>query len=95
MLRVPFEPGDRLIMYTDGLTEASNAAGEFLDVEGLKRLFQDTVHLSMEDGVADIVNRIEGFCDGSPADDDQLLLALSFLDGDVPDSDGVHSAPGC
>jgi len=44
MLRVPFEPGDRLIMYTDGLTEASNAAEESLDVEGLKHLFQDTVH---------------------------------------------------
>ncbi len=88
MLRVPFEPGDRLIMYTDGLTEASNAAGEFLNVEGLKRLFQDTVDLAMEDGVADIFDRIDIFCDGAPAADDQLLLALGFLDGDVPDSGG-------
>ena len=94
MLRVSFEPGDRLIMYTDGLTEASNAGGEFLDVEGLKRLFQDTAHLSMEDGIADIFGRIEEFCDGVPAADDQLLLALSFLDGDVPGSDGIHSAVG-
>jgi sigma-B regulation protein RsbU (phosphoserine phosphatase) len=94
MLRVPFEPGDRLIMYTDGLTEASNAADEFLNVEGLKRLFQDTVHLSMEDGVADIFDRIDIFCDGAPAADDQLLLALGFLDGDATGSDGVHSAPG-
>jgi hypothetical protein len=34
----------------------------------------------MEDGVADIFQRIEAFRDGSPADDDQLLLGLGFLD---------------
>ncbi len=79
MLRVPFEPGDRLIMYTDGLSEARSAAGEFLDVGGLKGLFRDSLHLSMEDGVADIFQRIEAFRDGSPVDDDQLLLALGFL----------------
>ncbi len=82
MLRVPFEPGDRLIMYTDGLSEARSAAGEFLDIGGLKRLFQDTLHLSMEEGVADIFHQIEAFRDGSPVADDQLLLGLGFLGGE-------------
>ncbi len=80
MLHIPFEPGDRLIMYTDGLTEAVNAGGEFLDVEELKRFFEDTVHLTLEDSVADIFERIEAFRGSVPAADDQLLLALGFLD---------------
>ncbi len=83
MLRIPFEPGDRLIMYTDGLTEAESPSGEMLDVKGLRGLFEDTVHLSLEDNVSDIVNRLEAFRGGSPAADDQLLLALRFLGGEV------------
>lgn len=94
MLRIPFAPGDRLIMYTDGLTEARNAGGDFLDVEGLKRFVEGTVHLSLEDSVAGIFDRIEAFSDGLPAADDQLLLALSFLGGDMPGSDRIHSGPG-
>ena len=94
MLRIPFEPGDRLIMYTDGLTETTNAAGEFLDVAGLRRKFQDTAHLSLEDSVAGIFDRVEAFSDGLPAADDQPLLALSFLGGGVPGRDGIHSGPG-
>lgn len=94
MPRIPFEPGDRLLMYTDGLTETTNAAGEFLDVAGLRRTFQDTAHLSLEDSVASIFGRVEAFSDGSPAADDQLLLALSFLGGGLPDRNGIHSGPG-
>ena len=93
MPRIPFEPGDRLLMYTDGLTETTNAAGEFLDVAGLRRTFQDTAHLSLEDSVAGICGRVGAFSDGLPAADDQLLLALGFLDGDVPGRDGMTNAP--
>jgi sigma-B regulation protein RsbU (phosphoserine phosphatase) len=94
MVRIPFEPGDRLILYTDGLTEAANAAGEFLDVAGLRRALQDTAQLPLEDCVAGIVARVEAFSDGAPPADDQLLLALGFLGGGVPGCDGLHSGPG-
>ena len=89
MLRIPFEPGDRLILYTDGLTDTTNAAGEFLEVAGLRRTLQDTAHLSLEDCVAGIVGRVEAFSDGEPPADDQLLLALGFLEGGVPGCDGI------
>jgi sigma-B regulation protein RsbU (phosphoserine phosphatase) len=94
MLQIPFRPGDRLIMYTDGLTDATNAAGEFLDVAGLRRAFQDTAHLSLEDSVAGIFGRVDAFSDGLPAADDQLLLALGFVGGGGPGRDGIHSGPG-
>src|ERR1019366_10273013 len=34
-LTVPFESGDLLIFFSDGITEARNAAGEFFGVERL------------------------------------------------------------
>jgi phosphoserine phosphatase RsbU/P len=33
-----FRPGDRLILYTDGLIEASDARGDFFDAERLRIL---------------------------------------------------------
>jgi len=84
MLRIPFEPGDRLIMYTDGLTEAESPGGEALDVKGLRDLLENTAHLSLEDCVSGIASRLEAFRGGLPAADDQLLLALRFVGGEVP-----------
>jgi serine phosphatase RsbU (regulator of sigma subunit) len=40
---VPFHPGDTLIAYTDGATEARNAQGEMLNTKGLSDLAQASV----------------------------------------------------
>ncbi len=43
---VPFRPGDTLIAYTDGATEARNALGEMLSTNGLSDLAQASVGAS-------------------------------------------------
>ena len=35
--RLELRHGDRVLMYTDGLTETQNAKGDFLDQEGVRR----------------------------------------------------------
>jgi sigma-B regulation protein RsbU (phosphoserine phosphatase) len=37
----PFRPGDRLILYTDGLIEVSDARGDFFDAERLRAFARD------------------------------------------------------
>ena len=79
MLQVPFEPGDRLVLYTDGLTESTNPDGLMLDVDGLERFFKETLHLPPRQCVDAITRRMRDFRGGVAASDDQLLLAISHL----------------
>jgi len=80
MLQVPFEPGDRLMLYTDGLTESTNPDGLMLDVDGLERYFKETAHLPPRKCIEAITRRVRDFRGGVAANDDQLLLVISYLD---------------
>ena len=80
MLQVPFRPGDRLLLYTDGLTESTNPAEHQLGVDGLERYFKESVHVSPKECVDAISRRVRDFREDVPVNDDQLLLAISYLD---------------
>jgi sigma-B regulation protein RsbU (phosphoserine phosphatase) len=66
-------PGDQIVFYTDGITEAHNPAGEMF---GLARL--DGVLEQCTEVAADLLNAVlqavEQFTLGRPADDDRTLL---------------------
>ena len=80
MLQVPFQPGDRLVLYTDGLTEATNRDGLPLGVDGLETFFKESAQLSSQECVDTIIRRVRDFREDVPADDDQLLLTISYVD---------------
>ncbi len=84
MLQVPFRPGDRLLLYTDGLTESTNSAEHQLGVDGLEQYFKESAHLSPKKCVDAIIRRVRDFREDVPANDDQLLLAISYLDRQAP-----------
>jgi sigma-B regulation protein RsbU (phosphoserine phosphatase) len=79
MLPIPFERGDRLVLYTDGITDAENPDGAILGVDGLEGYLKETAHLQPEQWVDAIVRRVEDFRSGLPATDDQLLLSISSV----------------
>jgi sigma-B regulation protein RsbU (phosphoserine phosphatase) len=73
---VPLEPGDCLVLYTDGVTEALNAEG---DEFGLERMMQ-SVRAGANDGAQAIVKRIiqdvRDFTGSAPQNDDITLIAI-------------------
>ena len=81
MFTVPYEPGDRLILYTDGISEATNRQGKLLDIPRLQALIQEHGHLPVNDHVDAIIEGVDTFRDGAVPDDDQLLLAVSYSGG--------------
>lgn len=67
-----WEPGDRLLLYTDGLSEARDARGEFLDLSTLARPLAADVDAEVLDGVLAAVRR--HVPRGSLGDDLALVL---------------------
>ncbi len=67
---------DRLILHTDGLIEASNAAGEQYGEERLRLLVQKNADLSLVDLCAAIVEHLKCFMGNQSLDDDLTIVVL-------------------
>lgn len=67
-------PGDRFLVYTDGLSERFNAAGETYGEERLLKPLAIDNAAAPQDVIAAIMGDLEQFAGDHPADDDQALL---------------------
>jgi sigma-B regulation protein RsbU (phosphoserine phosphatase) len=86
---VVLEPGDRLLLYTDGVSEAMNASGALYDTEGTLRNLvvrhrPDRSELFIRELIADI----QRFVGSAPQADDITALYLmrrpvDFQDGSL------------
>lgn len=70
------EPGDVLLLYTDGLTEAESPDGEEYGLERLQELLGQIGGLPMPELKAALVTALNGHGQGAPAKDDQTFLVL-------------------
>ena len=70
--------GDRLLFYTDGITDRENTDGEPFDVERLTLAIDEARSLAPATSVEYLVGEIDGFAGGREADDDQTLLLVGF-----------------
>jgi serine phosphatase RsbU (regulator of sigma subunit) len=83
--RLPIEPGARLLLYTDGLTEVFQGEEEF-GQERLKETFRtmDTVGTSdglqpAEETLTSLWTTLDTFTGGAPQQDDMSAIALCRL----------------
>jgi len=67
-------PGDRFLVYTDGLSERFNAAGETYGEERLLKPLATDNAAAPQEVIAAIMGDVEQFAGDHPADDDQALL---------------------
>ena len=68
------QPGDRILMYTDGITERFSIDGETYGEERLLRQLEGGGDLQPEELLSAIMKDVDDFANGRPADDDQALL---------------------
>ena len=73
-LHTALECGDRIVLYTDGLTEVVDSRGEMLRAEGLESFVQETALLPFGEMKQGILDRVAAWRDGPPVDDVSLVL---------------------
>lgn len=73
------EPGDLLVAYTDGVTEATNESMEEWGEERLKEVLLASVHNGRQSShalIGMVLDRLNGFTEGSPQNDDITLVMM-------------------
>jgi len=76
---IAFEPGDALLFYTDGASEARNKAGAFFPLAGCAAVRAAPDPATLADRLGDEVVRYVGH-----APDDDVALLVVYRDGAVP-----------
>jgi sigma-B regulation protein RsbU (phosphoserine phosphatase) len=72
--RIVLGAGDRLLLYTDGVTEAANADGEEFGAEKLETLMTHSKPEAPPQHYAQLMNTVRAHADGKLTDDATLLL---------------------
>ncbi|HKV10862.1 MAG TPA: SpoIIE family protein phosphatase [Thermoanaerobaculia bacterium] len=73
---VAVEPGDRLLLYTDGVFEARNPVDQELGLDRLSQAFADCRSLPAEETLDVLMGLVRDHCAGRPVDDDVTLLLI-------------------
>jgi serine phosphatase RsbU (regulator of sigma subunit) len=75
LAEVQLAPGDTLVLYTDGVTEAADAAGEEFGEHRLIEILRGQPHLPVPRLLETIVAAVQEFSDRKQADDITLVIA--------------------
>ncbi len=73
---ITVEPGDCLLLYTDGVTEAMNETATLFGDERLIALLRRLQGSSPEQLVHGVVDEVKGYCGTAPQNDDITVLAI-------------------
>jgi sigma-B regulation protein RsbU (phosphoserine phosphatase) len=76
--KVMLAPGDRIFLYTDGVTEAFNKHDEAYGDKRLEMYLQRNIGSSLEDLVKGVVKEVNEHSTGVPQSDDITLLSISY-----------------
>jgi phosphoserine phosphatase RsbU/P len=73
-LEVDLDPGDRIILYTDGITDIFDSRGEMLGVPGVQKFVRETAMLPFTEMKQGLLDRVAAWREGPPADDVSIVL---------------------
>lgn len=76
---IDLSSGDRVYLYTDGLTETMSPDGEEFGTTGLVRALEETRHLPLEENLSATVESATRWRDSSSVQDDLSLLGFEIV----------------
>ncbi len=76
--RVQLDPGDYLVIYTDGVTEASNTRNELYEESRLRTILENFQGQGVDELTVAIQAGMKEFTEGAAQSDDVTLLAIQY-----------------
>jgi sigma-B regulation protein RsbU (phosphoserine phosphatase) len=76
---VAVQPGDVLVISSDGVTEATDPSGQLFGVDALAAAVRRAAQRPSEDIVLDVFRALDRFGAGLPAEDDRTLVVAKVL----------------
>ena len=73
-LEVNLDPGDRIVLYTDGITDIFDSRGEMLGVPGVQKFVRETALLPFAEMKQGLLDRVAAWREGPPVDDVSIVL---------------------
>lgn len=77
-ITIKVQPGDVMCLYTDGINEAMNAAGEQFSSESIAESIKRNAARSADEILQLLMEEIETFVAGAPQHDDQTLMIMKI-----------------
>jgi len=78
VLTLKMDCGDKLVVYTDGVTEAENNENEMFGFERLQKTLAQNVYLDATLLTKVVSDRVDSFVDGAAQSDDITILTIQF-----------------
>ena len=78
-VRLDLSPGDVIVYYTDGVTDAENPHGEAYGEGRLRQIVAAHATASADQLLKAIMDDVEAFCSGAPAFDDMTLVVVRYV----------------
>lgn len=79
---IQLQPGDKLLLYTDGIPEARNAAGELFESDRFTRAAEKAGAFGAEEALESIIDTLAEYTDGTPLEDDVTMLLIHRLEAE-------------
>jgi serine phosphatase RsbU (regulator of sigma subunit) len=77
-VQLELDPGDVIVYYTDGLTEAENPQSDYYGEERLAQALSQVADQSASEILQHILGSVETFCDGAPPFDDLTMIVVRY-----------------
>jgi len=76
--RIQVSPGDYIVIYTDGVSEAANPQNELFEEGRLRTILEGFKGETVEDLTAAVREGVKNFVSGAPQSDDITILAIQY-----------------
>jgi sigma-B regulation protein RsbU (phosphoserine phosphatase) len=78
MVQTKLAVGDKIVIYSDGLTEAESANGAFFDTERLRQCLRAHAGMSATELHAALLKAVDEFTEGGAIRDDITALVIEY-----------------